>query len=242
MLIKLRGIVLQTIHHNDRHDIVTLFTRQRGRVALLSPAGGSSRSSRMRRARLSPLALVDTEVNFRKTRDLQFMGDVSTPHQWRNLYFDPMKSAMAVFMAEFLNRLLRTGEADEPMWSYLLKAINALDSLERGISNFHLAFLIRTLGFAGIKPDLDTFEEGRIFDMSAGSFVDVIPTHRNWLGPEDGRMIPLLMRMDFRNLHRFRFNVDQRRRLLQGLLRYYSLHLPIGEDLRSLEVLREVFT
>ena len=240
MLTKLTGIVLQTIRHNDRNDIVTLFTRQRGRVALLVGAG-NGKTARMRRARLSPLALIETEVNFRETRDLQFIGEISSPHLWRNLYFDPVKGAMTVFMAEFLNRLLRASEADEPMWRFLLSALHSLDTLERGISNYHIAFLIRLLPFAGISPDLDSYRPGRVFDMQDGSFADIPPLHRHFIPAAEAAYIPLLMRMNFMNLHRFRFNVGQRRQLLQWLLRYYSLHLPVGEDLKSLEVLRDVF-
>ncbi|MDE6842842.1 MAG: recombination protein O N-terminal domain-containing protein [Muribaculaceae bacterium] len=33
--------------HNDRHNVVTLFTRQRGRVAFLSTAGSSRSASRI---------------------------------------------------------------------------------------------------------------------------------------------------------------------------------------------------
>ena len=241
MLTKLRGIVLQTIRHNDRNDIVTLYTRERGRVAVLAPAGGSSKSARMRRARMAPLALIDTEINFRETRELQFLGEISSPHLWRNLYFDPVKSAMAVFIAEFLNRLLRTGEADEPLWVFLLNAIHGLDTLRRGISNYHITFLIRMLTFVGISPDLESYRSGRYFDLLAGEFTDMLPLHRNYLNPGQAAEIPVLMRMNFRNLHLYRFNVEQRRDLLAGLMHYYSLHLPIGEELRSLEVLREVF-
>lgn len=241
MLTKISGIVLQTTRHNDRNDIVTLFTRQRGRVALLVRAGGATKSARMLRARLSPLAIVETEVNFRDTRDLQFMGSVSSPYPWRNLYFDPMRSSMAIFLAEFLNRLLRASDADEPMWKFLLHAINALDTMKRGISNYHIAFLLRLLPFAGIAPDLDTFSHGRYFDLQSGEFTDMPPMHRNFLMPADAASIPLLMRMNFRNLHLFRLNVEQRRTLLRWLMHYYSLHLPVGEDLKSLDVLREVF-
>lgn len=242
MLKKLRGIVLQTIRHNDRHNIVTLFTEQEGRVALLMPSG-SSKQSRMRRARLSPLSLIETEVNFREGRDLQFLGEIHTPTPWRNLYFDPMKSSMAIFMAEFLNRLLRTNEAEPSLWKFLVYSIDSLDQLKRGIANYHLAFMIRLLPFVGIQPDTDSFRTGRWFDLLAGEFTDSpgLFTHRDCLTPQEAGEMVILLRMNFRNLHLFRMNVEQRRDLLQKLLRYYSLHLPMGEDMRSIEVLREVF-
>lgn len=242
MLVKLRGIVLKMICHSDRNDIVTLFTEQRGRIALLVP-GGNSKGARMRRARLSPLALVETEINFKETRDLQFIGEITTPHVWRNIYFDPMKSSLAIFMAEFLNRLLRTREADSMMWRYLLYSINSLDKGTQGLSNFHLAFLIRMLPFAGIEPDMDSFEKQRYFDLQAGEFTDLPPVkHRNYLSPEEAETVPVLIRMNFRNMHHFKLNVAQRRQILDTLIKYYSTHLPIGERMHSLDVLREVFS
>lgn len=241
MLIKITGLVLQTIRHNDSTDIVTLYTRERGRMSLLV-RGGASRTARQRRARLAPLALVDTEVNFRETRDLQFAGDIATPYPWRNLYFDPMKGSMTIFMAEFLNRLLRVADPDPNMWRFLLHAIHSLDVLERGIANYHLAFLIRLLPLAGIEPDLSGYRPGAYFDLLAGAYTDLPPLHRNVVLPSESGIIPQLMRLDFNNLHRFRMNVEQRRLLLNRLIHYYSLHLPVGEDLKSLDVLRELFS
>ena len=241
MLTKLHGIVLQCIRHNDSTDIVSLYTEQRGRVALLVRMG-SSRSARLRRVRLSPLAIVATEVNFRESRELQFSGEIASPYPWRNLYFDPMKSSMTIFIGEFLNRLLRESDSDPAMWRFLVNAIHSLDTLQRGMANYHLAFLIRLLHFCGIEPDMSTWQADRYFDMRAGTLTDMPPLHRDVLLPEDVRHLPVLMRMNFRNLHLFRLNVDQRRRLLNILLHYYSLHLPVGDDLRSVDVLRTLFS
>lgn len=241
MLIKISGLVLQTIRHNDSTDIVTLYTRERGRMSLLV-RGGSSRTARQRRARLAPLALVDTEVNFRETRDLQFAGEIATPYPWRNIYFDPMKGAMTIFMGEFLNRLLRVSDPDPNMWRFLLHAIHSLDILDQGIANYHLTFLIRMLPLVGIEPDLTDYRPDSYFDMQSGVFTVVPPLHRNVVLPAESAAIPELMRMDFHNLHHFRMNVGQRRMLLNRLIHYYSLHLPVGEDLKSLDVLRELFS
>ena len=240
MIIPIRGIVLQTIRHNDSSDIVTLFTEQRGRMSFVLRAG-SSRSGRIRRARLSPLAIVETEVNFRANKDLQILGEISTPHPWRNLYFDPMKGAMTIFLAEFLNKVLRTTEADLPIWNYLLYAINSLDILERGIANYHIAFLTGLLPFVGIAPDLRTYREGSCFDMQAGVFEDLTPAHRNVILPAEAAVIPQMLRMNFRNMSRYRLNVGERRHLLYWMMRYYSVHLPVDDNMRSLEVLQEVF-
>lgn len=99
---KITGIVTDMIRHNDRHNVVTLFTRSRGRMSFLSPAG-TGRTAAMRRAGLQLLSLVEAEVNVRGDRDLQLLGRFSSPHVWSDIYFNPVKSAVAMFLAEFIN-------------------------------------------------------------------------------------------------------------------------------------------
>lgn len=247
MIQKIRGLVVNTVRHNDRHNIITLFTEQRGRVAFLCPAG-CGKTARMRAARLAPMALVETDVNFHESRDLQFIGSISTPHPWRNLYFDPMKSAMTLFLSDFLNRLCRTSEADTPLWTFLLQSLHSLDIMERGTANFHIAFLIRLLPLLGISPDTDTYSDGLYFDMANACFTDPMTPglpaidRRALIYPEDAAFIPTLSRISYRNLSRFRLNRDSRQKITSLLLRYYSLHLPLPESLPSLDVLHELFS
>ena len=53
-------------------------------------------------------------------------------------------------------------------------------------------------------------------------------------------MMPKLLRMNVRNMHRFLLTRQQRNRMLDVLTLYYQLHVPEFRDLRSLAVLREV--
>ena len=68
--------------------------------------------------------------------------------------------------------------------------------------------------------------------MSSHSF----PTRRS----SDLAALPKLLRMNLRNMHRFRLNRQQRNRILDVLTLYYQLHVPEFRNLRSLAVLREV--
>ena len=54
-------------------------------------------------------------------------------------------------------------------------------------------------------------------------------------------MLHLMMRMDFPNQHLFHMNRIQRNRCIEVALQFYRLHLPDFPDLRSLEVLRELW-
>lgn len=240
MLTKIHGIILSVIRHNDRHNIVSLYTAERGRISLLSPIG-KGRTGALRNARLSPLALIETEINFKSNRELQTLGAFSISTTWRNIYFDPIKTPIVFFLSEFLSRILRTAENDLPTWHFIVKALVTLDHIDKGIANFHLAFLVRFMKIAGIDPDTTSYIPGAIFDLRTAEFVNIIPSHRDFLNQTESEVILNLMRINFRNLHLFKFTGEQRRLIINKIIKYYSLHLPISTEFKSLDILTELF-
>ena len=69
------------------------------------------------------------------------------------------------------------------------------------------------------------------------SFVSV----NDYLPPEEARLIHLLMRMDYPNMHLFRLTRHDRHRIVSVLLSYYRLHIPQFPELKSLQVLKELW-
>ncbi|MDE6006145.1 MAG: DNA repair protein RecO C-terminal domain-containing protein [Muribaculaceae bacterium] len=238
---RITGIVIDFTKHSDRHNVVTLFTRERGRVSLLSQAG-NGKTARIRNASLMPLSVISADINFSATRELQFLGQFSRPLLWKDIYFNPVKSAIALFISEFLNIYLRQSPPDARLFDYLTRTIGRLDRAVEGIPNFHLAFLIEFLNYAGIYPDLTEWRPDAWFDLQGGVMTIFPPAHRNYIEPSNVGILPLLARMNLRTSRVFRFNGTQRRQLLNTLLRYYSLHFPGMGSMKSPEVLGEVFS
>lgn len=238
---KIEGIVVDIVKHNDRHNVVTLFTRTRGRISFLSAVGGG-KSGRQRNARLLPLSVVEADVNFRSSKELQMLGTVTPVEIWRNIYFNPIKSSLTLFLSEFLNRYLRESSQDEAAWEFIVSSMKALDHIDRGLANFHIWFLIHFMEFAGIFPDMETYEEGDCFDMRAGIPVVDQRLHRDILSPENTKVLASLLRISLKNLHLFRFTGSERRKLLDLILRYYAIHFPGISNLKSLDILTEVFS
>jgi len=210
-------------------------------VAFLSAAGGG-KTVRMRNARLQPLSVIEADVNFRETRSLQTLGSFIPYMIWRDIYFNPVKSAVAIFITEFLNRFLRDSSPEPLLWDYVVKSVSELDK-GRGVqANFHLSFLIGFLEFSGIYPDITDYEKGDFFDMLSGTMSAERPLHRNFLTPEETSLMGLMLRMNTRNCRFYRFTAAQRRVLLDRLLHYYSVHFPGMSALKSPAVLADVFS
>lgn len=238
---RIAGIVLDVKKHNDRNNIVTLYTRSRGRMTFVSPVG-TGRSAAARYARLLPLSAIETDVNVRAGQELQRLGAVAPLAVWHDIYSNPAKQAIALFLSEFLNRLLRESAPDERMWDFIFNSIRLLDNMEKATANFHLAFLISLMPYSGIFPDTSGYEEGDSFDMRSASFEAFLPAHGDCLTGDEARAVVTLSRMTFYNARLFRLTPPQRTRALRQILKYYSIHYPGTSQLKSLDILTEIFS
>ena len=245
MLQRITGIVTDIIRHNDSNNVVTLYTRQLGRMAFLVPVG-KSKSGRMRNSCLLPMAVLEADVNIRPGKELYPLRQVAPVRLWHDIYSNPLKSSLVFFLTEFCSRLLRQYPADGLLWDFIVEALEYLETIPpRRIANFHLAFLIRMMAITGIEPSASSWTQDEQFDMLSGEMTGLNPPdflRRRILLPQDeSSKVPLLLRMNLRNMHLYRFTREERQRVLNRLLEYYSVHLSLNREYKSLDVLRDLF-
>lgn len=237
---KTTGIVLHTLKYNDASNIVDIYTRENGRGSFLVPALRSRRSA-VKAVLFQPLSLIEFEADYRPTASLHRIKEAKSRMPFRTLPYDPYKSAIAMFLAEFLYRALREEAENEPLFAYLEHSIRWLDECEQGFSNFHLVFLMRLSRFLGLYPNTEDYAEGCFFDMLNACFTPLQPSHRAFLKPDEAAHINVLMRMNYETMHLFSMSRVERNRCLTVINDYYRLHLPDFPVLKSLEVLGELF-
>lgn len=235
---ELNIVVIRVTRYSDSHSILSAYSRELGRVALLVPAGRSRAATRLR-AMTMPLALLRCQAELRPGRDILKMSQTEAVELLPNILASPSRRMTAQFLAEVLSVVLRESQADEAVFSFISRAVTLLDRLpDRGIANFHIAFLYRLAGMIGIEPDTSTYAEGYIFDMKEGIFRPSAPLHHYWLSGDEARVAAQLDRMRFDNMALFRFSRAERNRVLDVMLDYYSIHYAPLKSLQSLGVLR----
>ncbi len=234
-------IVLRTIRHSERHDILTAYSREAGRVAFAIPAGNGREAGR-RRALLMPLGLIECVADIRPGREVHLMKDPRPLRPLHALRMHPVKSAVAMFVAEVLAAVVREGPADQAMFDYVARSVVALDMMEgQGVANFHICFLVGLSHILGIEPDVTDYREGMVFDMADGRFRMSAPLHSHYLDAVRSQAVVSLMRMNLTNLHLYKMNRIQRNEMLDAILDFFSLHYTALSSLRSLEVVRDLF-
>ena len=238
---KLKGIVLNTIRYSDKHNIVHIYTDGQGLMSFAVPQGKTP-AARMRNALLMPLSLVDMEAGVRHGRDLAILRELRRNYPLTLLYSDPAKNAIALFISELLTHVIQEPEGNESLFCYIEQAVQLLEEMPGNVANFHICFLYHLGRHLGIQPNLESYREGYWFDMTDGVFVPAATSNHQYLQPQEAQVIHLLSRMTFANMGLFRFNREERNRMLDVIIAYYRLHNASIGTLRSPDILKQLFT
>lgn len=237
---KLKGIVLHTVKYNDSSVIVNLYTEENGRISLLAPIA-RSRKSLIKASMFQPLTFLDLEIDYRPNAHLNKIKEAKISLPFKSIPFHPLKSAIALFIAEFLHKALSEESQNLPLFTYLHYSIQWLDECTQNYSNFHLVFLMRLSRFIGLYPNTEKYHSGDLFDLQNACFCSQPPLHRAILPAEEAKLLLQLIRMNYKTMHLFKMNRVQRNRCLAVIIDYYRLHLPGFQELKSISVLQDLF-
>lgn len=190
-----------------------------------------------------PLSLVEMECTLATDRRrMPRATSMTNYHAFTTLHSNQVKSTIVMFVAEFLTKVLREESSDPLLYQYIEQSLTWLDTSTRQYSNFHLVFLMRMTHFIGIEPPSHAPSTHHCyFDLMGSEYTTLQPLHQHYLTPEETSRLRYILHMNYDNMHLYPLSHNQRRRILEIINTYYSLHLPAFGELKSLEVLRDIF-
>ena len=148
---KLRAVVLRTVDYGERDRVVTLFSRERGK---LSAFARGARSSRRRfGGALEPFTLLAVELTERGG-DLWVLEDAAVERGYGKLRGDLARIACASYAIELARELVRDAEPHEDLFDALVAYLALLDegpALPWDLRRFELD----ALRAAGLQPALE---------------------------------------------------------------------------------------
>ena len=240
MLHKTRAIVLSNVNYSDTYTIVHVLTEVFGPVSYLT-AKQKGKTTRVPKSLFHPLSIVELEVEHQNLRGIQRIKEARAVIPLLSILNNPVKSTMGIFLAELVGKVATDAQADQRLFDFMLESIQILDVIEKGYANFHLVFMIGLSRFLGFYPDSGGYCPGMYFDMRNGVFASDKPAHPHFLNPDESQVFFNLLRMNYENMALFTFSRHQRKDIIFRILEYYRIHLNRLPEIKSLEILHEVF-
>lgn len=236
-----RGIMIGSVRHNDRTSVAHIFTNRHGMVPFIWFLSGNSKNA-ARNTLLQPLTQLEFQAEYVPTESLQHIKDIKNSSPYSDIPGNPFKSAIALFLSEFLTYALK-GEQDNPqLFRYISKSVRWLDEAAEGsYANFHIAFMIGTASYTGVCPNSEDYSPGCVLDLREGCFSNLEPTHSDWIDSRLSYKLHLLMTSGFDDIKDAPLTGQERVLLLNALNNWFRLHVPAFPVLKSIQVLEAVF-
>lgn len=220
MLHKTRGIVFRFTKYGDSSIIVTIFTELFG-IQTYIVNGVRSKSSRSKIALYQPLTLLDLVVYYKENASIKRIKEIKCIHAYQNVSTDIRKSALAIFINEILNKTVKDESHAQEIFEYLFHALILLDHQEANLENFHLIFLIKLSRFLG---------------FGAHQSEEILGVRM--LSSQEEDLLKKLIKAEF--TESISISNEQRRNLLEAILRFYTMHVESLGEIKSIQVLKEV--
>jgi DNA repair protein RecO (recombination protein O) len=240
MLYKTKGIVLHQVKYSETSIITKIFTEELGLQSYLVK-GARSRKSKLKANLFRALSLLNLVVYHKDNKNIHHLKEASPAYNYASIPVDINKGAIAMFLSEILYKSIREQETNKPMFDFIFSSLVHLDQQSKAYVNFHIFFMVHFSRFLGFFPN-DNFNKtnASIFDLEEGLFTDRVPLHSNYIPfPLSHTFYEFILSSE-KNYHELRISHSRRKILLDKLIDYYRLHLPLFKDIKSHLVLEAV--
>ncbi|HEY0652516.1 MAG TPA: DNA repair protein RecO [Chryseosolibacter sp.] len=222
MIHKTRGIVFRFTRYGETSIIVTIFTEAFGLQSYIVN-GVRSKSAKNKIALYQPLTLLNLVVYHREHANLERIKEIQCFYPYQSLTVDIRKSTIGMFITELLNKTLKEESGVGNLFQFLVDSLVRMDSLTAGVENAHLVFMIKLSRYLGFGPQfVNEILGGRVTDEKTEIVLQQMIT------------------LEFEDI--IIATNEQRRNILELLLKFYQEHLENFGELKSVQVLRDVLS
>jgi DNA repair protein RecO (recombination protein O) len=152
------------------------------------------------------------------------------------------KTSIAIFLGEVLTSVLREEAPNKDLFEFIEDSIVYFNGCTDNFANFHIAFLAGLSSYLGFEPAKRSGYDNIYFDMINGAFVSSPPLHGNYADREISGILSAFFSSSYDASRNILLSGAIRNQVLEVLVNYYSIHLPGLKKIRSLEVLKEIFS
>lgn len=237
MLRKTKGIVLRQYKFSDNKRIVNVFTKTSGKKAFIVYYSAKTKKTKINL--FQPFFILNLEFDEKENKNVGYIKEVSIDIPFKTIPYSPEKTAIVFFLVEVLSKIIEEDYTDEKFFDFLESAILLLDKKEK-IANFHLSFLATMSIYIGIMPKSNYSSENKFFDLREGVFSSKFQNQYSMDAFISSKFNDIL-KTGIENSDEVKLVQSDRKILLKKILDFYTFHYSHLQNLKSLEVLAQVF-
>ena len=157
-ILRTEAVVLRSMDYGETSRIVTLFTREMGKIGVMAK-GARNPKSRFG-STLDPLSHIQVIIYYKPTRDLQSLTEASHVRAYTSIRDSLQRIEVGLRIIELTNSLMQVEEQNLKIFTLLVSVIAALAEVDERFENLLPFYQLRLASILGFAPSF----EKEIFD------------------------------------------------------------------------------
>ncbi|HLR25159.1 MAG TPA: DNA repair protein RecO [Fodinibius sp.] len=242
MIIHTDAIIFRTVDYQESSKIVTMFTREHGKIALMV------RGVKKPKSKFSGLMevgnLLDVVYYYKPSRSVQFLSEASYFEKTLSLRTNFEKMATMTSAVELISQLLHDDEVNEPLFDFTQKMLLWLDETDIYSPLLFPYLQVRLTSLAGIDLQLDTnIADGQTNYLNIESGLvssESISSHAYKLTASQFEFLVKALRSKSSRLFDIPFRRGELKSLVDHLDRYLKFHVEGLRDRKSDAIFEQI--
>ncbi|MGF7230458.1 DNA repair protein RecO [Arachidicoccus sp.] len=240
---KVKGIVLRTIKYGETSVIAKVYTDLFGMQSyLIKGLRKATKSSTSKINYFLPGSILDMEVYHNPLKSLQFLKEFQWAYLYKNLFFDIVRNAIAMYMIEMITQAIHEEENNLELFDFFEQAFKQTDTENISqVANYPLTFTLQLAKYLGFQIHGNYNEQNPFLDLQEGMFSAQKPSHAYFMEGALAKTTSILK--DLQNIavpEYLQLNRTIRRDLLKYYQQFLSLHLENISEMKSYHILQTI--
>jgi len=150
MVLGATGIVLKSTPYSESSLISRIYTHEFGKISLITRGAKKARGGKA--GMLQPMNIIEFQMNFNESRDLQILREVSIKQNLANIRSNIQKMAVGLVMVEILDKTTQAMDISEILFRLIQKSLLTLDSQELNYLIILLFYKVQFAKYSGFNP------------------------------------------------------------------------------------------
>ncbi|MGI6717789.1 MAG: DNA repair protein RecO [Bacteroidales bacterium] len=251
--IKTKGIVLKTFSYSESSCITKIFTKDYGVISCLV-RGAKKSTAKVRKPYLNELSILDLVLKTSAKSDLYYISEVKFDYNYSFINSadkDLTRNCIFMLINEFLLNIINDASSTDELFDFIYDALIELDTAKEISPDFHIIFITKIMYFLGINISFENYEKGKIIDIRDGELKfqteteDALNVFNPYIIPCE--FVEIISQANHKNTN-LNDRLDccksgkVRRATADYILKFYQYYYPNIKDLKSLDILKELFS
>lgn len=242
MITHTQAIIFRSVDYQETSKIVTMFTHQHGKIALMV------RGVKKPKSKFSGLIeignILDVVYYHKSSRSVQILSEASYAEKLMNLRMDFEKMATMTSAIELISQLLHDNEVNKPLFDFTKKMLSWLNSAEIHPPKIFPYLQIRLAELTGIGLQLDlnhSADQTNYLNIESGLITNQsISSHSYKLTQNQFDYVKIALQAKSSTLFNIPFVLGELKALIEDLDRYLKYHVEGLRDRKSDAIFEQI--